>query len=82
MENDQYIPLNNEFNQLNDKFDQLNEPLKFKDTTNKYKMDKCPITFESFSEKDDVIELTCGHIFSPLIKVWFTTSNICPLCKQ
>jgi len=55
---------------------------KFKETDQKNT--GCPIYFTEFEEDDDVIELSCKHIFIPDgIKKWLTEeSNECPVCRH
>ena len=45
---------------------------------------KCPITHEALGVGDKVVELRCGHMFSPsAIRQWLSTqSGTCPVCRQ
>ena len=42
----------------------------------------CPITHESFSNEEMVLQLSCGHIFNnEAIRIWFQSNVRCPICR-
>jgi len=42
----------------------------------------CPITHETFSNDEMVLQLACGHIFNnDAIRIWFRTNVRCPICR-
>jgi len=43
----------------------------------------CPITLESFIEKEEIIKLPCNHIFKEhgIMKWLVEESNKCPVCR-
>ena len=42
----------------------------------------CPITHESFSNDDNVLQLRCGHIFNTeAIRRWLRSNVTCPMCR-
>ncbi len=44
---------------------------------------KCPITLSEIEDKDDVIILTCNHVFSyDSCIMWFKNNQICPVCRK
>ena len=43
----------------------------------------CSISQNRFSEHDEVIRINhCGHVFSNLLREWFTISPRCPICRH
>lgn len=46
------------------------------------KIKECPICQEEFEPGDDIVQLTCHHIFhKDCIKKWLKINKTCPICK-
>uniref|UniRef100_A0A6C0AZU8 RING-type domain-containing protein n=1 Tax=viral metagenome TaxID=1070528 RepID=A0A6C0AZU8_9ZZZZ len=58
-------------------------PISYKDAIGKEECSTCSITFDSFQEEDQIIQLPCKHCFfvEPIIK-WLTEESCeCPVCR-
>ena len=43
----------------------------------------CPISRNVFTPEQEVIRINhCGHVFSNLLREWFTFSSMCPICRH
>ena len=54
------------------------------DISNNYVNNECPISLQTFSQGDEIIKLSCGHIFlSEPITMWLTEKKAqCPVCRK
>lgn len=54
------------------------------DVSNNYVSNECPISLQTFMQGDEIIKLSCGHIFlSKPLTVWLTEKKAqCPVCRK
>lgn len=57
------------------------QPVKYKDSNKKN--NSCPILFCDFEDDDNVIELPCTHVYTPIaIEKWLKEEScVCPVCR-